>query len=76
MKTTLYWTGQRLQQGIREIRWTAQLWWFNQEIDFLAWWWRLESQLPPKVSTPPRLTRHGSAPVMQPMLMGDDSCPI
>lgn len=45
MKTTLYWTGQRLQRGVRKIRWTAQLWWFNQEIDFLAWRWRLELQL-------------------------------
>ena len=37
MNATIYWTGKRIQQMTQEARFSAKLWWLNQQVDFLEW---------------------------------------
>jgi hypothetical protein len=37
MNTMIYWTGKRIQQTMQEARFSAKLWWLNQQVDFLEW---------------------------------------
>jgi hypothetical protein len=68
MNATIYWTRHKLQQGTRELRWAAKLWWFKQEIDFLDWRWRMESHLPAAaVPATSHLTAQGGTHAMRPL---------
>lgn len=46
MNATIYWTTQRVQRKAQEFRWAAQLWWLNQQVEFVGWRYRLEALLP------------------------------
>lgn len=68
MNATIYWTGHKLQQGTRELRWAVRLRWFEQEIDVLGWRWQTASRLPETaVSTTIHLTEQGGTHAMQPL---------
>lgn len=46
MNATIYWTTQRVQRRAQEFRWAVQLWWLNQQIEFVGRRYRLEALLP------------------------------
>jgi hypothetical protein len=68
MNALIYRTRKYIQDGARELRWAARLWWFTQEIEFLEWRWRLEGRLPETTSpATPSLTQQGGDHAMQPL---------
>jgi hypothetical protein len=58
MNATIYWTTQRVQRKAQEFRWAAQLWWLNQQVEFVGWRYRLEAILPSTM--PPAFIRRSN----------------
>jgi hypothetical protein len=52
MKTTIYWTMQHSRRAVHEFRFRATCWWLSQQVEFLEWWLRQESEMPSVQSNP------------------------
>ena len=63
MNATIYWTGQRIQRAVHDARFSAKLWWLNQQVEFLDWRVRLEAFVP-------------SQPIAAHVLRRDTSCAV